>query len=385
MAQRKRGAQVSSKKTLSQTDVARLLQDPSAANRADAAAKVAAAFSGGDMGDKERAIAEDIFHAMMQDVEVRVRQALALTLADAAVPRDVALKIANDVAEVAVPFIEATKALDDDDLIQIITNQTADHQVAIARRKTVSGKVADALVETRNEDVVATLVANDGADLSPTTMNRVLDTFGHVKRVATPMAKRPALPLDVAERLVTLVSDKIQKQLLETHGISSDLTAELVLQTRERATVSLLDGSAEAPDVHALVDQLHKNGRLTPTIVVRALCMGDLTFFETALARRAGITITNACKLIYEHGEDGLARLFDRADMPANMLEISRVALETAEDMTLNSRDDRNRFREVMLERVLTRCENQVDNDNLDYFISKLGKLAAAQVPTASA
>lgn len=374
-----RGEQVSSNKTLSQADVVRLLQDPSGATRADAAQKVAQAFAGGGMGDKERAIAEDIFRAMMQDVEVRVRKALALTLADADVSRDVALKIANDVADVAVPFIEVTKALNDDDLVHIIANQTAEHQVAIARRQTVSVKVADALVDTRNEDVVATLVSNDGADLSPGTMNRVLDEFGHVKRIATPMAQRPTLPLDVAERLVTLVSDKIQKQLLDSHGLTADMAAELAMQTRERATVSLLDGSAEAPDVQALVDQLHKNGRLTPTIILRALCMGDLTFFEVAMARRANVPVSNVYKLIYEYGADGLARLFDRADMPENMLDICKVALDTAEEMTLNSRDDRNRFREVMLERVLTSCEDMVDNENLDYFISKLGKLAAAQ------
>ncbi|GAB4143534.1 MAG: DUF2336 domain-containing protein [Sphingomonadales bacterium] len=374
-----RDKQVSSKQSLSQADVARLLQNPSTDSRAEAAAKVAAAFQTGDLGDKERAIAEDIFRAMMQDVEVRVRKALALTLADADLPRDVALKIANDVSEVAVPFIEVTQALDDDDLIHIIANQTADHQVAIARRKSVSGKVADALVDTKNEDVVATLVGNEGADLSASTMNRVLDEFGHIKRIATPMAQRPTLPLDVAERLVTLVSDKIQKQLLQTHGIDAGMASDLASQTRERATVSLLDGSAEAPDVQALVDQLHKNERLTPTIILRALCMGDLTFFEVALARRAGISISNVYKLVYEHGDDGLKRLFDRAEMPKNMLDIARVALDTAEEMTLNSRDDRNRFREVMLERVLTSCEDKVDNENLDYFISKLGKLAAAQ------
>ncbi len=370
---------MSSKQSLSQADVARLLQNPSTDSRAEAAAKVAAAFQTGDLGDKERAIAEDIFRAMMQDVEVRVRKALALTLADADLPRDVALKIANDVSEVAVPFIEVTQALDDDDLVHIIANQTAEHQVAIARRKTVSGKVADALVDTKNEDVVATLVGNEGADLSATTMNRVLDEFGHIKRIATPMAQRPTLPLDVAERLVTLVSDKIQKQLLQTHGIDAGMASDLASQTRERATVSLLDGSAEAPDVQALVDQLHKNERLTPTIILRALCMGDLTFFEVALARRAGISVSNVYKLVYELGDDGLKRLFDRAEMPKNMLEIARVALDTAEEMTLNSRDDRNRFREVMLERVLTSCEDMVDNENLDYFISKLGKLAAAQ------
>lgn len=358
---------------LSAADVQRLLKDPSAENRSDAASKIAAHFSDGHLSETERALAEDIFRVMMRDVELRVRRALSDSLRESEdVPRDIALSIANDVADVAIPFIEVTRALSDDDLVNIIQAKGEDHQKAIARRETVSSRVADALVDTKNEGVVAELVSNEGAELTENTMNRVLDDFGHLKSVSNPMARRAALPLDVAERLVTLVSDKIQEQLLEKHHLSADVAKDLVTQSRERATVSLLDGSAEAPDVQALVDQLHKNGRLTPTLIIRALCMGDLMFFESALAKRAGIPVVNVYKLVHDKGGAALEKLFQKADMPGEMLELARVALGVADEMTLQSSDDRQKFRVLMIERVLTHFEGDFDNENLDYFISKL-------------
>ncbi len=52
---------------LSVSDVARLIDDPSAANRANAAGKVASRYEDGALSDTERQIAEDIFRVMVKD------------------------------------------------------------------------------------------------------------------------------------------------------------------------------------------------------------------------------------------------------------------------------------------------------------------------------
>jgi uncharacterized protein (DUF2336 family) len=57
---------------LTQTDVCRLLDEPSAANRQDAALKVASAYSAEELSDDERNVAEDIIWVMTQDAEGRV-------------------------------------------------------------------------------------------------------------------------------------------------------------------------------------------------------------------------------------------------------------------------------------------------------------------------
>jgi len=364
---------------LSQADVAKLLTDPSSENRVETARKVSAQFTDATMGPKERALIEDIFKVMVKDVEVRVREALSDSLKDNPdIPREIALSLANDVSEVALPIIEFSEVLSDEDLIEIVSSKGEDHQMAVARRDNVSERVSEALVETDNENVVATLVSNEGAKLSENTMNTVIDKFGSSKKVNEPLALRHELPLTVAERLVSLVSDKIRDHLVTHHDMSADVATDLFLSAREKATVGLLQPDTNLRDVVELIDQLHANHRLTPTLIFRALCMGDTTFFEAALAKLADIPIANAYRLIHDKGGKGLEALFEKCKLSKRMLEISKAALEVAGDMRISSGDDRIRFRQVMIERVLTKFENGFDPENLDYFIAKLGDQKAA-------
>lgn len=364
---------------LSQADVAKLLTDPSSENRAETARKVSAQFTDTALGPKERALIEEIFKVMVKDVEVRVREALSDSLKDNPdIPREIALSLANDVSEVALPIIEFSEVLSDEDLIEIVSSKSEDHQMAVARRDNVSERVSEALVETDNENVVATLVSNEGAKLSEGTMNTVIDKFGNSKKVNEPLALRHELPLTVAERLVSLVSDKIRDHLVTHHDMSADVATDLFLNAREKATVGLLQPDTNLRDVVELIDQLHANHRLTPTLIFRALCMGDTTFFEAALAKLADIPIANAYRLIHDKGGKGLEALFEKCKLSKRMLEISKAALEVASEMRINSGDDRIRFRQVMIERVLTQFEDGFDPENLDYFIAKLGDQKAA-------
>lgn len=364
---------------LSQADVLSLLADPSAENRAETARKVGEQFSEAPLGPTERKLMEDIFRVMVKDVEVKVRQALSQSLKESPeLPREIALSLANDVAEVALPIIEFSDVLSDADLIGIIQKNGTDHQKAVARREQLSEKVSDALVDTENAEVVATLVSNEGAALTEKTMARVLDTFGANPAVSEPLAMRKVLPLTVAERLVSLVSERIRNHLVTHHAMSSDTATDLFLSAREKATIGLLQPDTNLRDMLELVDQLHRNKRLTPTLVLRALCMGDVTFFEAALAKIAGIPVANAYKLIHDPGRRGREALFDKCGLPKRMLAVCDAALAAAADMQLSGSDDRERFRQVMIERVLTKFEDNFDPDNLDYFIAKLGGRVAA-------
>ena len=375
---------MSNSEKLTGADVARLMADPSADNRAIAARKVGNAFNEGTLSDGERAMAEEIFRAMLKDVEIKVRASLSqsIHLSDQ-LPHDVAVALANDVADVAIPDIEASKVLTDADLLAIIESKPAEYQVAVAGRDTVSEQVSDALVSTSNEDVVARLVVNDGAQISENTMSRVLDEFGHVQRISNPMAERKVLPMRIAERLVNLVSERIRDHLVTHHDLSADVAMDLLMDSRERTTLHLLDGRSDAPDVYELVDQLSTNGRLTLTIILRALCLGDLTFFEAALAKRAGIPVANAYQLIHDRGESGLVRLFKPCGMGETMVPVARAALAAAQELSGSCSDDRAAFQRMMMERILTRFDaDGLEESDLDYFIAKIVDRAPPAQPT---
>lgn len=362
--------------TLNSEDVSKLLTDPTAENRAAAAVKVSEHFSSGKLTDEERVIAEDIFKVMVKDAEVRVREALSESLKDNPdVPHDVALSLANDVSEVSLPMLEFSEVLTDDDLKSLVQSREADSQQAIARRENVSADLAETIVDSsKDEDVVAALVSNEGADLQEKIMGKVIDKYGESEKINTPLAQRNKLPIGVAERLVNLVSEKVRDHLVTHHEMSPDMVMDLFFSARERATVGLLGGGADNMDVHALIDQLYDHGRLTETLVFRALCMGDVVFFEAALAKLSGIPVSNAYKLIHDRGALGLEAVFKESGLSPSLLPLIKVALDVVDEMNVCASEDPERFKSRMVERLLTHCEDGMDTESLDYFITKIAQ-----------
>ena len=134
-------------------------------------------------------------------------------------------------------------------------------------------------------------------------------------------------------------------------------------------------------DVERLVNQLYANGRLTPSIVLRALCMGDMKFFEYAMARRVGIPVLNARMLIHDSGVLGLDGLYGKSGMPRSLYPAVKAALAVAREMDYDGEEgDRERYARRMLERVLTQYGDlgvEFDTDDLEYLLAKMNDLPA--------
>lgn len=366
---------------LTSQDVQRLLSDPSPTTRAAMAAKVAIQLDRAPLTQGEREIAESIVRVMARDATLRVRQALSENLKNATtVPHDIAKMLAQDVDVVSLPMIEACSVLTDDDLLELIHSGAATKQTAVARRSTVSLLVADALVETADETAVAALVSNEGATLDEHSLNRVVDRFGNSEAVQTPLVHRNSLPITVSERLVTLVSDNLREHLVTHHELPPDIAADLMLQTRERATVRLVDANTTEQDVENLARQLEECGRLTPSLLLRSLCMGDMAFFEAAMAVKANVPLTNARLLIHDAGKLGMKSLYDKADLPPGMLPAVRVAVDIYHETAFDGGDhDRERHQRRMIERILTQLEDY-PSDDIPYLLNKLSDLVEKPV-----
>ena len=368
---------------LTEQDVHRLLENPSAEVREETARKLAREFGEGELTPHERTIAEQIFRIMVKDAEMRVREALSANLKEnPMVPHDVAVSLASDVDRVALPILEFSEVLTKDDLIVIIkgSDPEREHQklAAMAKRKQVESEVADALVDKGDEEVVVTLVSNVGAQISETSLHKVVDKFGDSERVQTPLVQRKKLPVTVTERLVTKVSEKLKDHLLKHHDLPPDLATELLLQSRERATINLSTESTE-DEVEQLVGQLKDTGRLTPSIIVRALCMGDMKFFEYAMAAYTGVPIINTRILIHDEGTLGLEGLIEKAGFPRHFYQVMRAAVDVSDELDYDGEeDDRERYSRRMIERVLTQYGDlgvEFESDDLEYLLTKMTQL----------
>ena len=366
---------------LSHSDVQRLLQDPSAEVRADAAAKIATHYGGSaDFGAQEKKLAEEIFVLMCRDAEERVRQALSSNLKDCEfLPRDIAVTLAEDVISVSKPLLTYSSVLTDDDLIKIVGSAGEEKQKAIASRAVVSEILSDALIDTRNEAVVGTLVANDGAAISTASMQRVLDDFRESDLVKSSMVGRSSLPMEVSERLVNMVSEKLGQELMLRHDLPSDQVSDLILQSREKATLELAGQKGSSADSRRLIVHLYQNDRLTPTIMLRALCMGDMDFFEGSLAVRSRIPLSNTRDALSRGDRAQISGLLEKADMPKSLRPAFLAAIQVVGETEYDGEEgDRARFQRRMIERIVTNFENPDEafgDDNIEYLLGKLAQI----------
>lgn len=364
---------------LTHEDVQRLLSDPSSANRATTAAKIAATFVSGKLDQEEKLLAEEIFRLMANDVEVKVREALAESLhLSPELPRDIALILAKDVESVSLPVVQFSEILSDQDLIDLVKQASEKKQKAIAQRAHISAALSEEIIaHAVSEEVTLDLAANEGAEISEAGLEKAARKYPHSRNFADKMVERQNLPVSVSAKLVQLVSQHLRETVLQKHRLPAQIATDLLIEARDKALVDLMPMGGGEDNLPELIRELRASGQLTPTLILRALCMGDIGFFEAAMAELANIPVVNAQTLIHDQGELGLASLYRHSQLPGNLFPAIHVALEMAKETIRDDQAyDRVRYRQKMIERVLTKY-GDLGEDNVKYLVDKLNRLAA--------
>lgn len=359
-------------------DVRGLLQDPSEENRARTAGQLAELYRAHALDGAADKMIDEIIRIFAHDAAVLVRKAVAEQLQhDPDLPGDVALSLAHDVEDVAVPILRFSRALSDEDLAKIVAEEQQGKLKAIAGRLTVSESVSDALIRHGDADTVATLFANGGSKPSEDGMLEAVDRFGADDRVQMPLANRPELPRAVMARMVAIVSDHVLKELSAREDLPKDLAADIMQQAEERVFVNL---SQKHRDHAELVAELEKLGRLTTNLAMRALISGDIDFFEHAAARIAGLDLNAVRVLAYDTGALGVGELCRRMKVPEKLAAVYESGLATyCSIRSEGGAFDRDRFQARMIERMLTAFDgfgDTLDTDDVDAVVGRLRSIA---------
>lgn len=361
--------------TFSNSDIRALVRGPTDDERAAAAFRLCRKIDS-TLSESDRAAANEILRVMSEDAAELVRRALSVTLRSSnALPRDVALKLANDVESIASPVLTFSPAFSDEDLADIVRRTDALRQIAVARRAQLSETVTDALSTHGAADAVAIAAANDQARFSETGLTVCLQRFPEHASVTSAIAYRQALPPSVAEALVALVSEDVQRHLVATYKLTKAQASEIAGESRERATIDILDMIADAEDIPEFVKHLQSQGRLTPSLLVRAATCGYIKFLEHALAILAAVPHHRAWLLIHDAGGAGFKAIYDRSGLPKRLFTAFRLALDTFHGLALDGRAfDPKMFQSKMLERALTQA-SAAPSEDIDYLIGRLDAL----------
>lgn len=369
---------VTMRSSLTDADIRTLIRGVTEEDRAHAAHKICRCIDDAELSPDERAHAEGIIAIMAQDAAMLVRRSLAVALKNSPkMPRDIANKLARDVESIALPVILNSPVLTDSDLVEIVRTCPPQKQIAVASRETLSVSVTGAIAHYAASAAVERALANDNADFDIESLDVVLDRFSGLSAITTAMVQRNELPVAITEKLVSLVTGEMFDHLVNNHELPPQLAIELAVGARERATMDIVEQAGRQNDVRYFVEQMNLNGKLTPSLLMRGLCLGHIDFIEHALAELAGVSHQRMWLLIHDSGPLGLKAAFDRAGLPPRLYPSFRAALEVYHSIEREGgAQDRVAFRARMLERTLTLFQS-IPKDDLEYLLEKLDSTGA--------
>jgi len=274
--------------------------------------------------------------------------------------------------------LEHSAVLTEDDLIAIVKST---HEVlklcAIARRETVSEGLANRLMETQEVAVLHDLFGNKGAALDEQQLMQSWDSIASSPSLLEALVHRGGLPLTVVEKIVHSVSDEMKRHLSSQYKLHTPLFNRAIGNVREWQMLGITpaDSNRNPNDdqlVEDLVDDLYSKGRLTHSLLVRALCVGNLGVFETGLAKLARVPRVNARILLMDKGGLGLEAIYRAAALPEGFLGAVKILLRISLEETGFGSVRRADFRKRVIERIHVGRYHQTV-ENMQYLLSIIG------------
>lgn len=279
---------------------------------------------------------------LAKDTAARVRGVVAQTLKDVAdAPPELVKALAQD-AELAVaaPVLQFSPLLTEEDLIEIVKGRFAEGATAIvAKRAGVSERLSDAIVASDDTDAVASLLANNSAQIREETLDLVLDKAPSRPSWHGPLVDRPKLPNRMALRIAAFVAEAFAQRLAARPDLDPATREAVTAEVRKRIAEAadggeesgaaaarkrqLADpdwakgGEGEAPGetVGDKVKRLRREKKLDDAAVVAAAQGGEKLFVKLALAELAAIRADAVDKILTARSAKGVIALCWKAKL----------------------------------------------------------------------
>ncbi len=296
---------------------------------------------------------------LIADPAVEVRKALAGHLAKAEkLHADIIFNVIAGEDEIGLPFLAATPALNEWHMMAILRVGDRLRQAAVALRHDISAEAIEFAIESADAGACLALFDNPAVKLDDRDYHTLYARFGQAPEVMDRLLGRPDLPLDIRIMQAKRASNRMQQLMAERGWIPANDAAELVADAEETAILRILV-EANPEELARVVPFLVSKAMLTPSIVVRAACLGQMQVVERALAHLAGVPGQRARELMRGRGFLGFKSLHAKSGLPPGCFGILRagcdVTIEAAEE---GIELDPEAFGRRLIEILMTRYEN---------------------------
>jgi len=355
-----------------------------AGRRPEAAFSLGCAYIGVRHDENVRNAMEAAITVLLDHPSPDVRYALADALAGhQAAPRHVVITLAADQPHIAAVVLERSPLFIDAELVELVQAASPPLQAAIASRAQVSTTVSAALAEIGDIDVCHALVANRGAEVARISFKRIAERFGEEPLMREALFARGDMPPEVHQLLVRHVGDLLGNMVLVRTWVPEARARTVTREACDRATVAIA-AETETEELSALVEHLRITGQLTTALLLRAVCAGNVDFFEAALAALAGVPEQRVSSLVRAGRLAALRAIYAKAGLPPLAFDAFAAALETwrriAEE---EAAPDRYRFTRQIVDAVLARYASITEGE-ANELAAMLRRFAADQAREAA-
>ena len=163
---------------LTEQDIHRLMKGDTPEQRASVAHRLCRRIALDVLSEDERKYAEEIMAILADDAADLVRRTLSVTLRNSPIlPREIALKLAQDIEAVAIPVLQDSPVFTEEDLIELVLSVTAAKQAAIAARDNISVTLTEVISEHGQVEAVRALSSNTHAEFTDRAYDDTLRRF----------------------------------------------------------------------------------------------------------------------------------------------------------------------------------------------------------------
>jgi uncharacterized protein (DUF2336 family) len=240
-------------------------------------------------------VLSEIFLTLARQAEREVRKVLSEKLAHADwAPAALVNVLALDEIEIARPILASSPILQDDDLLRVMVEASLEHQIAIARRPQISGRVADAVIERGEPAVLTALATNRTADLSIDGVRRLVEHSRRIAALRAPLTRHPRLTEALAEQMYHWVGTALRQSITARFNVDDKALGAAVYDAVEgvirhkRADEVVQEDPGRDEMERRLIDKLQSAGQLRPGFLIRAVREKRLSLFVHGLAALGG-------------------------------------------------------------------------------------------------
>jgi len=351
--------------------------------RAEAGFALARSYLHTEVDDATRRDMQAALTVLLDDDAPEVRYALADALAASdKAPRHVIVGLAADHAEIAALVLSRSPLFLDSELIDIAAAAAAPLQEAVARRPLVSQSVAAAIAEVGEKSACLVLLANPGAGIATISFRRIAERFGDELDIREALLMRDDLSAEIRQLLVRTVSDRLNAMVVDRAWLPETRARAVTREACDRATIAIA-AETETRELPALVEHLRVTGQLTTALLLRAVCAGNMSFFQAALSVLTGVPEKRVAALVRGRRMAGLRAAYTRAGLPAYAFDAFNAVLDVWRRAPDVGPEERFRFIAANVETVLSRYHD-IGEAEVRELAAMLRRFAAEQTRAAA-